>query len=384
MNRAHNCDVYKKCSGCQLTNLSYEEQLSFKMKKVITLLGRFCHVEEIIGMEAPFHYRNKMQAAFAMDSHKHPISGVWQTEAQRVVKTDSCLIENEKASWIVRAARGMIKDFGIYVYDPKTRKGSLRHIMVRNGTVSGEYMVALVTAPGKPGRLREFASALVKRFPDIKTVVQLENSTDIPLWMEEKENVLYGKGYIEDTLCSRKFKISPRSFYQINHTQTEVLYNKAIEYASLEKTDTVIDAYCGIGTIGIIAAKNAGTVLGIETVADAVKNARENASLSGVQNYKVEKGDAGKFMTRLAEKGEKINVVFTDPPRAGCSREFLNSLVKLSPDRVVYVSCNPETLARDLEFLRKNKYSVEKIQPVDMFPHTKHIECVVSLKRYER
>ena len=384
MNRAHNCDVYKKCSGCQLTNLSYEEQLSFKMKKVISLLGRFAHVEEIIGMETPFHYRNKMQAAFSMDSHKHPISGVWQTEAQKVVKTDSCLIENEKANWIVRAARGMIKDFGIYVYDPKTRKGSLRHIMVRNGTVSGEYMVVLVTAPGKPGKMREFASALVKRFPDIKTVVQIENNTDIPLWMGEKENVLYGKGYIEDTLCDRKFKISPRSFYQINHTQTEVLYSKAIEFADLKKTDTVIDAYCGIGTIGIIAAKNAGKVYGVETVADAVKNARENCVLNNVQNYKVEKDDAGRFMSRLSEKGEKINVVFTDPPKAGCSKEFLNSLVKLSPERVVYVSCNPETLARDLEFLRKNKYTVEKIQPVDMFPHTRHIECVVSLKRQVR
>ena len=253
--------------------------------------------------------------------------------------------------------------------------------MVRNGAVSGEYMVILVTAPGKPGKLREFSAALVKRFTDIKTVVQVENNTDIPLWMGEKENVLYGKGYIEDTLCDRKFKISPRSFYQINHTQTEVLYGKAIEFADLKKTDTVIDAYCGIGTIGIIAAKRAGQVYGVETVADAVKNARENCALNGVQNYKVEKDDAGKFMTSLSEKGEKINVVFTDPPRAGCSREFLNSLVKLSPERVVYVSCNPETLARDLEFLKKNKYSVEKIQPVDMFPHTRHIECVVSLKR---
>ena len=235
MNRAHNCDVYKKCSGCQLTNLSYEEQLSFKMKKVISLLGRFARIDEIIGMETPLHYRNKMQAAFAMDSHKNPMSGVWQTEAQKVVKTDSCLIEDEKALWIVRAARGMIKDFGIYVYDAKTRTGSLRHIMVRNGSVSGEYMVVLVTAPGKPGRLREFASALAKRFPYIKTIVQIENDTNIPLWMGEKENVLYGKGYIEDTLCDCKFKISPRSFYQINHTQTEVLYKKAIEFAALKK-----------------------------------------------------------------------------------------------------------------------------------------------------
>ena len=222
---------------------------------------------------------------------------------------------------------------------------------------------------------------LVKRFPDIKTVVQIENNTDIPLWMGERENILYGKGYIEDILCGCTFKISPRSFYQINHSQTEVLYGKAVELAELKTTDTVIDAYCGIGTIGIIAAKGAGKVYGVEAVADAVKNARENCILNGIANYRVEKDDAGKFMSRLAKKGERVNVVFTDPPRAGCSVEFLNSLVKLSPERVVYVSCNPETLARDLDFLKKNKYRVEKIQPVDMFPHTKHIECAVSLKR---
>lgn len=381
MNRAHKCDVYKKCSGCQLTNLTYEEQLSFKMKKVISLLGRFSRIDEIIGMETPLHYRNKMQAAFTSDTRRNPISGVWQTEASRVVKTDSCLIENEQALWIVRAARGMLRDFGITVYDPKSRKGSLRHIMVRNGAVSGEYMVVLVTADMKAGRLREFSAALARRFPYIRTVVQVVNDTNIPLWMGEKQTVLYGEGYIEDTLCSCRFKISPRSFYQINHTQTEVLYSKAVEFAGLKNTDKVIDAYCGIGTIGIIAAKTAGTVLGVETVGDAVLNARENAKLNGIENYKVFKGDAGEFMTKLSEKGEKVNVVFTDPPRSGCSKEFLNSLVKLSPERVVYVSCNPETLARDLEFLRKNKYKVEKIQPVDMFPHTRHCEVVCALRR---
>ena len=223
MNRAHNCDVYKKCSGCQLTNLSYEDQLSFKMKKSISLLGRFCRVDEIIGMETPLRYRNKMQAAFTTDSRRNPVSGVWQTEAQRVVKTDSCLIEDERSLWIVRAIRGMMRDFGVTVYDPKSKKGSLRHVMIRHGAVSGEYMVVFVTAGAKAGKIRELAAALAKRFPDIKTVVQIENNTNIPLWMGEKENVLYGKGYIEDTLCDCKFKISPRSFYQINHTQTEVL-----------------------------------------------------------------------------------------------------------------------------------------------------------------
>ena len=381
MNRAHSCEIYKKCGGCQLTNLSYQEQLSFKMRRVIALLGKFCRVDEIIGMEQPLHYRNKMQAAFATDARGRPVSGVWQTQEQRVARTDDCCIEDEMSLWIVRAIRGMLSDFRIPVYDPRTGRGLLRHVMVRRAHVTGELMVVLVTVPKPLPRGKEFAQALVQRYPHIRTVVQCTNGTDTPLWMEEEETVLYGDGYIEDVLCGCYFRISPRSFYQINSVQTDVLYNIALDLAHLRGKEQVLDAYCGIGTIGIIAAAEAKQVIGIENNGDAVKNAVENCRLNHTQNYRVYKGDAGEVMIALVNAGRRFDVVFTDPPRAGCSRKFLGALLRTRPGRVIYISCNPETLARDLTILTKGGYKVEKIQPVDMFPHTKHVECVVLLTR---
>lgn len=381
MNRAHACDIYKKCGGCQLTNLSYQEQLSYKMRRVISLLGRFCRVDEIIGMENPLHYRNKMQAAFALDKRGRAVSGVWQSKELRVTKTDVCMIEDEVSLWIVRAARGLLQEYDISVYSPKNRRGLLRHIMVRRAHVTGEIMVVLVTASLKMARGKEFAKALVHRFPHIRTVVQCVNDTDTPLWLGEEQVVLYGDGYIEDVLCGCYFRISPRSFYQVNSVQTEVLYNTALDFAHLRGTESVIDAYCGIGTIGIIAAAEAGRVIGIESNADAVKNAIENCRLNHTGNYRVYKGDAGEVMEALSLSGKKTDVVFADPPRAGCSREFLDAVIRTAPEKMVYISCNPETLARDLSVLVKGKYKVQKIQPVDMFPHTKHVECVALLSR---
>lgn len=379
MNRAHACEIYKKCGGCQLTNLSYQEQLSYKMRRVISLLGRFARVDEIIGMDDPLHYRNKMQAAFAVDKRGRPISGVWQAKECRVAKTDACLIEDEVSLWIVRAARGLLQEYDISVYNPKNRRGMLRHIMVRRAHVTGEIMVVLVTAPLKIPRGEDFAQALVRRFPHIRTVVQCVNDTDTPLWMGEEQTILYGDGYIEDVLCGCYFRISPRSFYQVNSVQTEVLYNKALDFAHLRGRENVIDAYCGIGTIGIIAAAEARQVIGIEAGGDAVKNAVENCRLNHTQNYRVYKGDAGEVMDALAAAGKMADVVFADPPRAGCSWAFLNGVLRMAPEKMVYISCNPETLARDLATLVKGKYRVNRIQPVDMFPHTKHVECVVLL-----
>lgn len=381
MNRAHACEIYKKCGGCQLTNLSYQEQLSYKMRRVISLLGRFCRVDEIMGMENSLHYRNKMQAAFALDKRGRAISGVWQSQECRVTKTDACLIEDEVSLWIVRAARGLLQEYDISVYNPKNHRGLLRHIMVRRAYVTGEIMVVLVTASLKMSGGEGFAQALVQRFPHIRTVVQCVNDTDIPLWMGEEQRILYGDGYIEDVLCGCYFRISPRSFYQVNSVQTEVLYNKALDFAHLRGRENVIDAYCGIGTIGIIAAAEARQVIGIESNGDAVKNAVENCRLNHTRNYRVYKGDAGEVMDALAEAGKKADVVFADPPRAGCSKAFLDAVLRMAPEKMVYISCNPETLARDLAILVKGKYKVNKIQPVDMFPHTKHIECVALMTK---
>lgn len=381
MNKAHSCSVYKKCGGCQLTNMTYEEQLSHKMKYVIAKLARFCRVDEIIGMDVPFHYRNKMQAAFSCDTRGNAVSGVWQSATSRIAKTDSCLIEDEMSNWIVRAARGMLREYKITVYNPRNGKGCLRHIMVRHAKATDEIMVVIVTSGSKLPRGKEFASELAGRFPLIKTVVHYVNNTDTPLWMEKENEVLFGEGYVEDILCGCRFKISPKSFYQINSIQTEKLYGKAIEFADLTGNENVIDAYCGIGTIGIIASKSGANVVGIETEPSAVRNAKENVKLNDIKNYKVYLGDAGKVMTEMLKNGVNTDVVFADPPRSGCSKEFLSDIAKASPKKIVYVSCNPDTLARDLGYLTKNGYRVNKIQPVDMFPHTSHCEVVCLITK---
>ncbi|MBO4339595.1 MAG: 23S rRNA (uracil(1939)-C(5))-methyltransferase RlmD [Clostridia bacterium] len=376
-----NCPVMKKCGGCQLLNLSYEEQLSFKQASVIKLLGKFHHVDEIIGMENPYHYRNKVQAAFSVDRNKNIISGVYQSSTHRVVNVDSCLLEDETADAINVTIRSLLKSFKLTSFNEDTLRGFLRHTLIKRGFKSGQVMVVLVSGTNIFPKKKQFVNALIKKHPEITTVVWNINDKRTSLVLGSRNEILYGEGKIEEELCGFTFRISPSAFYQINPVQTEVLYNKALEFASLKKTDTVIDAYCGTGTIGIIASENAGQVIGVELNADAVKDAKENAKLNGVKNIKFIKADAGKFMLDLAKEKQKIDVVIMDPPRAGSDKAFLSSLVSLSPEKVVYISCNPETQQRDLFFLVKNGYKVRKIQPVDMFPHTRHVETVVLMTR---
>ncbi len=375
-----NCPNYKKCGGCQLQNMTYERQLSFKQVKVIKLLGRFRHVDEIIGMDDPLHYRNKVQAAFGMRNGKI-ISGVYQSSTHNIVPVDDCMIEDTIADSIIVTIRKLLASFKIKPFNDVNMTGFLRHVLVKRGFVSGQIMVVLVTASGEFPSQRSFINALLERYPDITTIVRNINDKHTSLVLGERSEVLYGDGYIEEELCGLRFRISPKSFYQINPVQTEVLYNKAKEFAALTGKERVIDAYCGTGTIGLIMAKDAGEVIGVELNKDAVKDAKNNAKANGIENIQFVGGDAGEFMVEMAKAGERVDVVITDPPRAGCSLDFLRSLVKLSPKRVVYVSCNPETLARDLGFLTRHKYIVKKIQPVDMFPYTEHVETVVLLSK---
>ena len=375
------CPVYKKCGGCQLQNLSYPEQLQFKQRKVEKLLKGFGKTEPILGMKNPYHYRNKVQAAFRTDRNGKIYSGVYQSGTHRVVGIDSCQIEDRLADEIIVAVRKLLPSFHLTTYNEDTRKGFLRHVLVKRGFATNEVMLVLVTGtPVFPSK-NNFVKAIRRQFPQITTVVQNINPYATNLVLGERQSVLYGKGYIEDVLCGCRFRISPKSFYQINPVQTEVLYGKAIEFAGLKGDETVLDAYCGIGTIGMIAARHgAGRVVGVELNGEAVRDAIQNAKANALKNIRFYKGDAGDFMQAVAEENEKIDVVMMDPPRAGSSEEFLDALMKLSPKTVVYVSCNPETLARDLQYLRQNSgYRVQKIQPVDMFPHTQHIECVVKL-----
>ena len=375
------CPVAKKCGGCQLQNMSYPEQLSYKQAKVIRLLGKFCRVNEIIGMENPYNYRNKVQAAFGITRGGKIISGVYQSKSHRIVCIDECRLEDKKADEIIVTIRNMMKHYRMIPYNEDTGFGFLRHVLVKRGFTSGEIMVVLVTGtPMFPGK-NAFIKELLKKHPEITTIIQNINREHTSLVLGNTEKVLYGKGTIEDTLCGCVFRISAKSFYQINPVQTEKLYSTAIDYAELTGEETVIDAYCGIGTIGIIAAQKAKEVIAVEVNKDAVFDAKNNARRNDTQNIRFYCDDAGKFMTKMAADGKSADVVFMDPPRAGSDEAFLSSVVTLNPKKVVYVSCNPETLERDLKYLIRNGYKVKKIQPVDMFPHTSHTETVVLLSQ---
>ncbi len=377
----YNCAVAKKCNGCQLQNMDYKQQLKWKYVLVERLLQKYCEVKPILGMDVPFHYRNKVQAMFVQDARKKIISGVYQSSTNRVVPVDSCMLEDKKADEIIVTIRSMLPSFKLQPYDERSGRGFLRHVLVKSGFKTNQIMVVLVTpSPIFPSK-NNFVKALLKKHPEITTIIQSINPNEQNLVLGDRENVLYGKGFIEDELCGCIFRISAKSFYQINPLQTEVLYTRAIKLAKLTKEMRVIDAYCGIGTIGLIASASCKEVLGMEQNGDAVRDAISNCKRNKIGNARFYKADAGEFMTEMAEAGETADVVFMDPPRAGSDNKFLQSVVTLAPKKIVYISCNPQTLERDLAFLCDNGYKAEVVQPVDMFPFTNHVETVVLLSK---
>lgn len=374
------CSVAKKCGGCRYQGVSYQEQLRRKQRITEGLLKKFGKVEPIIGMEDPYYYRNKVHAAFGRDRKGNVISGIYEEKSHRIVSVDDCMIEDKKSQEIIRTIRGMLKSFKIKTYDEDTGYGLLRHVLVRRGFSTGEIMVVLVTvSPIFPSK-NNFVKALRKEYPEITTVVLNVNDRQTSMVLGDRNIVLYGPGFIKDRLMGLTFRISPSSFYQVNPVQTEVLYGKAMEFAAMTGKERVIDAYCGTGTIGIIASGNARDVIGVELNRDAIRDARMNARENRIRNVRFVPGDAGWFMEGMAAEGEKVDVVLMDPPRAGSDRKFLHSLLSLSPEKIVYVSCNPETLDRDLVYLTKRDYLVKKMQPVDMFPVTDSVEVVCLLE----
>lgn len=374
------CSVAKKCGGCRYQGVSYQEQLRRKQRITEGLLKKFGKVEPIIGMEDPYYYRNKVHAAFGRDRKGNVISGIYEEKSHRIVSVDDCMIEDKKSQEIIRTIRGMLKSFKIKTYDEDTGYGLLRHVLVRRGFSTGEIMVVLVTvSPIFPSK-NNFVKALRKEHPEITTVVLNVNDRQTSMVLGDRNIVLYGPGFIKDRLMGLTFRISPSSFYQVNPVQTEVLYGKAMEFAAMTGKERVIDAYCGTGTIGIIASGNARDVIGVELNRDAIRDARMNARENKIRNVRFVPGDAGWFMEGMAAEGEKVDVVLMDPPRAGSDRKFLHSLLSLSPEKIVYVSCNPETLDRDLVYLTKRDYLVKKMQPVDMFPVTDSVEVVCLLE----
>lgn len=375
------CSHAKKCGACQYQKMPYQEQLAKKQKQVSILLKPFGKVDPVLGMDNPYYYRNKVHEVFAYDKKRGIISGIYEANTHNVVPIEECLIEDKKSQEIIHTIRDMLKSFRIKTYDEDTGYGLLRHVLVRRGFATGEIMVVLVTgSPVFPSK-NNFVKALRQKHPEITTVIQNINDKKTSMVLGSRNIVMYGKGFIRDTLCGCTFRLSPGSFYQVNPVQTERLYAKAMEYAGLTGKERVIDAYCGIGTIGMVAASGAKEVIGVELNPDAVKDARINARENNMTNIRFFQGDAGEFMEGLAAQGEKADVVFMDPPRSGSDQKFLDSLVKFGPQKIVYISCNPETLARDLRYLTKHHYAVRGIQPVDMFSFTNHVETVVLIQR---
>ena len=347
----------------------------------MSLLGEFCHVNDIIGMDDPTHYRNKVCAAFGLDRQRHIISGIYQTGSHSIIPVDECMIEDKIADGIIVDIRNMLRSFKIQAFDERTGTGWLRHVLVRRGFQSGQVMVVLVAVSPIFKLQKPFLKKLTELHPEITTVVLNINDRFGPVVLGSREKVLLGDGYIEDSLLGLCFRISPRSFYQINPVQTEKLYSIAIEMAGLTGKELVLDAYCGVGTIGLCAAGKAGQVLGVELNRDAVKDAIINAKLNGIKNCWFTAGDAGKYMEEMSTGGKWPDVVFMDPPRSGSSPQFLSSLLRAAPKRIVYISCGPDSLRRDLDVLVSGGYRVSHIQPVDMFPYTNHVETVAVLTR---
>lgn len=374
-----NCTVAKKCNSCQLNNLSYKEQLHLKENKCRKHLSKFCRINSIIGMDSPFNYRNKAQAVFKRERDKSISWGLYKSSTKSIVKTRSCKLHSSVANEIFCTLCALIKSFKIAPYDMYTGKGFLKSVVIREGRKSGEIMVILNGIdPVFPAK-KTFVSALIKKHPDITTVVTTVSKDSKKLFIGKTQDILYGNGKIKDTLLDKTFVISPQSFYQINPVQTETLYSTAIEFASLRGNEVVLDSYCGVGTIGICASDNAKRVLSVESNKDAIIDAKTNAKLNGIQNLDFICADATDYIKELRNSDTKIDVAFVDPPRSGCSKEFLHALCDMKISRIVYISCNVETQDRDIAYLTKHGYTAHKAQPVDMFPHTNHVECVVSL-----
>lgn len=374
------CPYSARCGGCSRVHIPYGEQLHMKQSAVEKLLAGVCKVEPILGMSDPWHYRSKVHAVIGTDfKTKQPIAGVYQRGTHRVVPVQGCLIEDPRADRIIRTIVEMIPRYKLRIYNENTHRGFLRHVMVRTGQKTEQIMVILVaTASEFPGG-KAFVQELTGKHPEITTVVLNVNQKETSMVLGTKDIALFGPGYMEDELCGKRFRISPQSFYQVNARQTEVLYRTAIDFANLTGAETLLDAYCGTGTIGLCASDRVKQLIGVELNADAVRDAKVNARLNQVANADFICEDAGRFMVKMARENLPLDVLIMDPPRSGSDERFLRSVLTCRPKTIVYVSCNPETLARDARFLVKDQvYRAVKAVPVDMFPHTEHCECVMK------
>ena len=375
----------RQCGGCQIQELDYQKQLDVKtneVKQVISRIGKLDDVviHDTLGMEHPFRYRNKAQFPIQKKDNM-PVIGFYKKKSHDLISTDECIIQHEVNDKIIKIIKTYIRAYNVSIYDEKTHKGLLRHLVTKVGFTTGEVMIVLVANGKKLPYLKELASVLKENIPGFKTLVVNVNTQKTNVILGKENIVAYGDGMIRDYIGELVFEISPLSFFQVNPLQTEVLYNKALEYANLGENDTVFDIYCGIGTISLFLAQKAKKVYGIEIVEDAIKDAKRNAKINNMDNVEFYVGKAEEVVPKMYKEGKRANVVVVDPPRKGCDEKVLDTIVSMEPDRVVYVSCNPSTLARDLAYLNERGYKCHEIQPVDMFPHSVHVENVAWLSR---
>ena len=375
----------RQCGGCQIQELDYQKQLDVKtneVKQVISRIGKLDDVviHDTLGMEHPFRYRNKAQFPIQKKDNM-PVIGFYKKKSHDLISTDECIIQHEVNDKIIKIIKTYIRAYNVSIYDEKTHKGLLRHLVTKVGFTTGEVMIVLVANGKKLPYLKELASVLKENIPGFKTLVVNVNTQKTNVILGKENIVAYGDGMIRDYIGELVFEISPLSFFQVNPLQTEVLYNKALEYANLGENDTVFDIYCGIGTISLFLAQKAKKVYGIEIVEDAIKDAKRNAKINNMDNVEFYVGKAEEVVPKMYKEGKRANVVVVDPPRKGCDEKVLDTIVSMEPDRVVYVSCNPSTLARDLAYLNERGYKCHEIQPVDMFPHSVHVENVAWLSK---
>jgi len=376
------CENYKICGGCHIQHMKYEEQLSFKASRVREVIKRIGGIEVetpiIHGMDNPLRYRNKVQVPIGETYNGTIVAGFYHPKSHQIIDMRECYIEDKDADNIVCTIKKLVQKYQIEPCDIYHNTGVLRYVIIRKSFKYNKLLVVFVTKNDYFPHYRRLINDLKDKYPNIETVVQNINPLNTSVVLGKKESVLDGKGYIYDEICGLKFKISAHSFYQVNPVQTEILYRKAIEFANLTKDDSVLDAYCGVGTIGLIASKHCKNVLGVELVPSAIKDAKDNAISNNITNASFICDDATEFILEDAKRNHKYDVMFLDPPRDGCSDKFINSVLKMEPNRIVYVSCDPSSLARDLIKL-KTKYKLIKIECVDMFPQTYHVETVCLL-----
>ena len=376
-------DDLKDCGGCQIQELDYNKQLELKtneVKQVISRIGKLENVEihETIGMQSPCRYRNKAQFPIQNINGSTAI-GFYKKKSHDVIPTDMCVIQHDINDKIIKIIKTYIQAYNVSIYNEMTHTGVLRHLVTKVGFTTNEVMVVLVANGTNLPHLNELASVLKENILGFKTLVLNVNKAKTNVILGKENKVIYGNGKINDYIGDLVFEISPLSFFQVNPVQTEVLYNKALEYAELKENDTVFDIYCGIGSISLFLAQKATKVYGIEIVEDAIKDAKINAKLNNLNNVEFYVGKAEEVVPKMYSEGKTANVVVVDPPRKGCDEKVLDTIVSMKPDRVVYVSCNPSTLARDLAYLDERGYKCVEIQPVDMFPHTMHVECCAKI-----